>query len=92
MQVKGRFFVLGWGGVFLAVAGTIALRQYHAFTTVRAVAILADSVKAVRSVHGDLTGALAGMQSPELLVPRAEALGLRQPTEGEQVPLSLPNR
>jgi hypothetical protein len=92
MQVKGRFFVLGWGAVFLAVAGTIALRQYHAFTTVSEVSVLADSLQAIRSVHGDLTGTLAGMQSPELLVPRAESLGLRQPTEGEQVPLSLPAR
>jgi hypothetical protein len=92
MRVKGRFFVLGWGAVFLAVASTVALRQYRAFTTVRAVTSLADSVQAISSVHGDLTGTLAGMQSPELLVPRAESLGLRQPTEGEQVPLSLPSR
>jgi len=92
MRVKGRFFVLWWGAVFLAVASTVALRQYRAFTTVRTVTSLADSVQAISSVHGDLTGTLAGMQSPELLVPRAESLGLRQPTEGEQVPLSLPPR
>ena len=64
MRVKGRFFVLGWGAVFLAVAVTIALRQYHAFTAIGEVKMIADSVKAVRSVHGDLTGTLAGMQSP----------------------------
>lgn len=92
MQVRGRFFVLAWGAVFLVVAATISVRQYRAFATVARVAVLQDSVKAVRSVHGDVGAQLAGMRSPDVLRPRAESLGLRQPSEDEQVPLSVPRR
>lgn len=92
MRVKGRHLVLAWGAVFLAGAGTIALRQQRAFHLLREVGVLADSLRAIRSMHGELSATLAGMTSPEGLLPRAESLGLRTPSDSEQVPLALPPR
>lgn len=92
MQVKGRHLVLAWGAVFLAVAGAVAVRQHRALLANQEVRTLTDSLRALRAVHGDLSSSLSGLQSPELLLPRAESLGLRTPSDTEQVTLALPPR
>lgn len=92
MQVKGRHLVLAWGAVFLAVAGTVAVRQHRAFLLNSEVGELTSTLRALRSVHGDLASNLAGMRSPELLLPRAESLGLQIPSDSAQINLSIPTR
>ncbi len=74
---------MAWTAFFLAVFGTIAVRDRRAFAVARRVSVLEDSFNVVARMHGDLAAELANMQSPGALTDLGERLGLRPPKDSE---------
>jgi hypothetical protein len=81
--LKGRIVFLGWIAVFLATAGTIALRNHAAFQSRQRLLLLQDSLQAVARVHTQLAADVATLLSPAMLRPLGEQLGLRTPSDSE---------
>lgn len=89
MRLRGRYLILAWTALFLAVAGTIAVRDRRAFGTARRVAALEDSLNVVSRLHGELAAELANLQSPGALTLLGERLGLRAPTDSELLTVTV---
>lgn len=81
--LRGRIVFVGWVAVFLATAGTIALRNHAAFETRQRLLVLQDSLQAVARTHTQLAADVATLLSPALLRPLGERIGLRTPSDSE---------
>jgi hypothetical protein len=81
--LRGRIVFVGWVAVFLATAGTIALRNHAAFETRQRLLVLQDSLQAVARTHTQLAADVATLLSPALLRPLGERIGLRAPSDSE---------
>jgi len=89
---RGRWFVIAWVAVFLAVAGVIALRDTRGFAMNDHVRTLEDSVQVLSDVRNTLTTDLAFLRSPGEVARRGALLGLRMPSDSEIVTLRVPGR
>jgi hypothetical protein len=89
MQVRGRYLVVAWTAVFLAAAGTIALRSRSGFASRARVDSMEQRIKALESMRGDIRASVARLQALDSLARKAEALGLRQPSDTAIVFLHL---
>lgn len=90
MQVKGRYLVIGWTTVFLAVAGAIVLRTHRGFETQDNLRHLRDSVQAMRATRDKIGQAIGTLESRADLEPKLERLGLRSASDSEIISLQLP--
>jgi len=90
--LKGRVLFVAWITVFLATAGTIALRNQAAFQARKNLAVLDDSLRAVSRVQTQLAADVATLLAPAMLRPVGERLGLRSPTDSETVSVRIENR
>lgn len=89
---KGRWFVIAWVAVFLAVAGVIALRDTRGFAMTEHVRTLEDSAQVLSDVRTTLSAELAFLLSPGEVTRRGALLGLRMPSDSEIVTLRVPGR
>jgi hypothetical protein len=90
MQVKGRYLVIGWTTVFLAVAGTIVLRTHRGFETQDRLRRVRDSVQAMRASRDKIQRSIGTIESRSDLGPKLERLGLRSASDSEIISLQLP--
>lgn len=76
--------------MFLAVAGTIALRNRQGFAAAERIAALEDSMQVVSRHHSDLSAEIANFLAPGQLTRLGESLGLQTPTDNqiERVPVA----
>jgi len=92
VQVRGRYLVLAWTAVFLAAAGAIVVRERRGWAVSRHLDEIDNHAKVLEDMRAELAGSIAAMSSRDSLIPRAEALGLRVPSDSELVQVNLPVR
>jgi hypothetical protein len=80
-----------WLLAFLAAAGSVVARQTAALRIARALNQSRDSLSSLQSQRADFERRLRQAGSRTVLVPRAQALGLRLPADSEIVILPLPD-
>jgi hypothetical protein len=90
MQVKGRYLVIGWTAVFLTVAGAIVLRAHRGDAVRERLHHVRDSVQAMRATRDRVLTAIGTLESPSVLEPRLEQLGLRSASDSEIIRVQLP--
>jgi hypothetical protein len=90
MQVRGRYLVLGWTAVFLAVAFTIVLRTRRSYETQRRLRQVRDSVQAMRAMRDAVGNEIGTLRGRNVLKTRVAASGLRMPSDSEVINLHLP--
>jgi hypothetical protein len=87
---KGRYLVVAWIAVFLAVAGVITLRDRAAFRTQETLRVVEESLQVVSRQHAELTADIANRLSAAVLTPLGESRGLRIPTDTEIETITVP--
>lgn len=90
MQVRGRYLVVAWTAVFLATVGAIVLRARSGILMRRRVDAIADTIRALSSSKADLETRVTDLESQPKLMPKAEALGLRNPSDSVVIILHVP--
>lgn len=90
MQVKGRYLVIGWTMVFLTVAGAIVQRTHRGYQVREQLSHVRDSVQAMRATRDKVRRAIGALESPAILQPRLERLGLRSASDSEIFRVQLP--
>lgn len=85
VRYRGRYLVIGWTLVFLAVTGTIVVRQRTSFAAQTALREITTERDRLREVRGDLESRISALRSHPVLGPKAAALGLRTPSDSETV-------
>jgi len=88
---KGRHWVMLWLLAFLVAAGSVVARQTAALRIARALNQARDSLSSLQSRRADFERRLRQAASRTVLVPRAQALGLRLPADSEIVILPVPD-
>ena len=91
MALKGRHWVMIWLLAFLAAAGTVVARQTAALRMARALNETRVRRTALEGRRADLERRLRQAASRTVLVPRAQALGLRLPADSEIVIFPFPD-
>ncbi len=87
---RGRYLVVAWVAVFLAVAGAITLRNRAAFRVQKALAAVAESLQVVERQRDELTSDIETRRSASALTPLGESRGLRIPTDTEIETIVVP--
>jgi hypothetical protein len=90
MALKGRHWIAIWLVVFLAAAGLLVARQTSGLRLARALAEARVTRAHLEGRRADLERRLRLARSRGVLVPRAERLGLRLPSDSEIVLLPTP--
>ena len=83
LSLKGRYLVVAWTAVFLAVAGVVTLRDRAAFRALERYEVLEDSLQVVARQHTELLSEINTRGSLGALGELGARLGLRIPTDGE---------
>ena len=91
MALKGRHWVMIWLTAFLVAAGSVVARQTAALRIARALNDTRVRRAALEGRRADLERRLRLAESRAVLVPRAQALGLRLPADSEIIILSVPD-
>jgi len=91
VALKGRHWVMIWLLAFLAAAGSVVARQTAALRIARALSQTRDTLSSLRSRRAEYERRLRQASSRSVLVPRAQALGLRLPADSEIVILPVPD-
>lgn len=91
MALKGRHWVMIWLLAFLAAAGSVVARQTAALRIARALSQTRDTLSSLQSRRAEYERRLRQASSRSVLVPRAQALGLRLPADSEIVILPVPD-
>jgi hypothetical protein len=91
VKLKGRHWVMIWLLAFLVAAGSVVARQTSAHLIARALGVSRDSLAQLQSRRADLERRIRQASSRGVLVPRAQALGLRLPADSEIVILPVPD-
>lgn len=90
--IKGRFWIAVWMLLGLAMLAWVATRR----TSAHLVASQLNDLRAERSVlearRAELVRRIRRAESRPVLVPRAQALGLRLPADSETIILQTPER
>jgi hypothetical protein len=89
---RGRWFVLGWTAVFLAVASVITVRDTRGFARSRALDSLTDSLRVLQDMDITLRAEVETLLSAGEVARRGAALGLRAPSDSEIHTLRVPAR
>lgn len=84
---RGRYLVIGWTIVFVAVAGMIVVRQKRSFVSQAALRDMTMERDRLEEVRTDLESRISALRSRRVLGPKAAALGLRTPSDSEWVSL-----
>ena len=90
MQVRGRYLVVAWTAVFLAAAGTIALRSRSGFATRHRVDSIETRIKMLESIRADIAASVARLEARDSLSHKVGSLGLRFTPDSALVILRLP--
>jgi len=91
VALKGRHWVMIWLTAFLVAAGSVVARQTAALRIARALNDTRVRRAALEGRRADLERRLRLAESRAVLVPRAQALGLRLPADSEIIILSVPD-
>jgi hypothetical protein len=87
MAPRGRFWLILWLGFALGVLAWVNARQTASVILAREVSAARAARAAAESERAALQRRLRNAESREVLIPRAEALGLRQAADTEMVTL-----
>lgn len=90
MPRKGRIWVGAWLAFILAMLAWVVARQTSAVVTAGELSELREQRAALEAAHAELLARIRLDRSRDVLIPRAEALGLRLPADSEVVILQVP--
>jgi hypothetical protein len=90
MRAKGRYWVAGWLIFFLAILAWVASRQTAAVVAAAELEQLRQQRTALEARQGELLARIRTARSREVLIPRAQAMGLRLPADSEIIILPVP--
>ncbi len=90
MRAKGRYWVAAWLIFFLAILTWVASRQTAAVTAASELERLRQQRAALEARQGELLARIRAARSREVLIPRAQAMGLRLPADSEIIILQVP--
>ena len=90
MALKGRHWVAVWLVAFLAAAALVIARQTSGLRMARELGEARVLRARLESRRGELEQRARGARSRAVLVPRAQRLGLRLPSDSEIVLLPAP--
>ena len=90
MRLKGRRWLAVWLIAFLAVAWIVIARYNSSLAMARELAELRTRRANLEGHRADLERRLRAAESRAVLVPRAQRLGLRLPSDSEIILLPLP--
>jgi cell division protein FtsL len=88
-KLKGRYLVVAWATVFLAATGMIVVRQSRAHKVQTRINRLQETRDELREARSDLQSRITALKNREVLGPKVAALGLRVPSDSEQVDLRI---
>lgn len=91
-MARGRVWIAGWLLFVLAILAWVVARQTSGVVTASALAALRDERTTLEARAADLTARIREGRSRRVLIPRAEALGLRMPSDSDIVILQHPAR
>ncbi len=91
MRVKGRIWLIGWLVFALVVLAWVVTRDAAGYRTARHLDSLRTRKAVLQARRAELISRVSRDRSRAVLMPRAAALGLRQPVDSEIVLLRLPD-
>lgn len=90
MQVKGRYVIAVWTVVFVAAVGVIIRRDHNGWAARRAIDQTETNIRKLQGLREVYQGEISNLTSPEVLQPKAEALGLHIASDSDFIQLSIP--
>jgi hypothetical protein len=90
MPRRGRFWALLWLVFVLVILGWVVTRYTSAVVTARELNQLREQRATLEARRAELLQRVRSAESRAVLVPRAEALGLKRPADSEIVRLPRP--
>ncbi|GBD33531.1 Cell division protein FtsL [bacterium HR33] len=90
MRARGRYWVAGWLIFFLAILAWVAGRQTAGVVAASELEQLRQQRATLEARQGELLARIRESRSREVLIPRAQAMGLRLPADSEIVILQVP--
>jgi hypothetical protein len=90
MAAKGRYWVALWLFFLLGTLGWVVARQTSSVVIAQRLADARTRRSTAEARKASLLGRIRTGQSRTVLIPRAEALGLRLPADSEIVILQVP--
>ena len=90
MRLKGRHWLAVWLIAFLAVAWIVIARYNSSLAMARELAEMRTRRANLEGHRADLERRIRAAESRAVLVPRAQRLGLRLPSDSEIILLPLP--
>ena len=90
MRLKGRHWLAVWLIAFLAVAWIVIARYNSSLAMARELTDLRTRRANLEGHRADLERRIRAAESRAVLVPRAQRLGLRLPSDSEIILLPLP--
>jgi len=89
--VKGRHWLAFWLFFFLAILAWVVARQTSSVMIARKLGDARTRRSALEGVKSDLLRRIRTASSRAVLIPRAQAHGLRLPADSEIIILQVPN-
>ena len=89
MRVKGRIWLVGWLVFALVVLAWVITRDMAGYAAARQLDTLRTRKSVLQAERAELIGRINRAASRAVLVPRAEALGLRQSVDSQIVILRV---
>ena len=90
MQLRGRHWILLWLLAFLLVAGTVIGRQTRSYALAAELARMRERRATLEAQRSALEREIETASSRAVIGRKAEALGLRAPTDDEYRLMELP--
>jgi hypothetical protein len=87
---RGRVWVAGWLGFALAILAWVVARQTSSVVAAATLGSLREERATLEARTAELVARIREARSRRALIPRAEALGLRLPSDSEIVILQVP--
>lgn len=91
MKFRGRHWLVLWLLLFLLVAAAVVARQTAAFKVARKVGELREQRTALEARRADLERRIREASGRQVLVPKAEQLGLHLPADKEFILFAVPS-
>jgi cell division protein FtsL len=90
MLVRGRYVIAVWTVVFVAAVVVIIRRDHNGWAARRAIDDTEKNIRKLQGLREVYEGQIANLSSPEVLQPKAEALGLHITSDSDFIQLSIP--